>query len=90
MPTVASWNVNSLRVRMPHLATWLETAGPDVIGLQETKLVDEAFPGEALTALGYHYVMSGQKTYNGVALLAREPLVRWSRTCPAWKIPSAA
>jgi exodeoxyribonuclease-3 len=74
MPTVASWNVNSLRVRMPHLTTWLETAGPDVIGLQETKLVDEAFPGEAIAALGYHHVMSGQKTYNGVALLAREPL----------------
>lgn len=74
MATVASWNVNSLRVRMPHLATWLETAGPDVLGLQETKLVDEVFPCEALNALGYHCVMSGQKTYNGVALLAREPL----------------
>ncbi len=74
MPTVASWNVNSLRVRMPHLATWLGTTGPDVLGLQETKCVDEAFPCEALGGLGYHCVMSGQKTYNGVALLAREPL----------------
>jgi exodeoxyribonuclease-3 len=74
MPTVASWNVNSLRVRLPHLATWLGSAGPDVIGLQETKLVDDSFPCADFTALGYHCVMSGQKTYNGVALVAREPL----------------
>lgn len=74
MHTVASWNVNSLRVRMPQLAVWLGTAGPDVLGLQETKLVDESFPCAELQELGFHCVMSGQKTYNGVALIAREPL----------------
>jgi exodeoxyribonuclease-3 len=74
MRTVASWNVNSLRVRMPQLAVWLETAGPDVLGLQETKLIDGNFPCDEIARLGYHCVMSGQKTYNGVALVAREPL----------------
>jgi exodeoxyribonuclease III len=74
MRTVASWNVNSLRVRQEQLAVWLGTCGPDVIGLQETKLVDENFPCAEFNALGYHCVMSGQKTYNGVALLSREPL----------------
>lgn len=71
---VASWNVNSLTVRMPHLGTWLATAAPDIVALQETKLEDARFPVEALTALGYHSVFSGQKTYNGVALLTREPV----------------
>jgi len=69
---VASWNVNSLRVRLPQLVSWLEGTMPDVVGLQETKLTDDAFPHEALQAAGYHAVASGQKTYNGVALLARE------------------
>jgi len=71
---VASWNVNSLNVRMPHLSTWLATVAPDIVALQETKLEDVKFPQEALTSLGYHSVFSGQKTYNGVALLAREPV----------------
>jgi len=71
---VASWNVNSLNVRMPHLSTWLATAAPDIVALQETKLEDAKFPLEALTTLGYHSVFSGQKTYNGVALLTREPV----------------
>jgi exodeoxyribonuclease-3 len=71
---VASWNVNSLNVRMPHLSTWLATAAPDIVALQETKLEDTKFPAEALTPLGYHSVFSGQKTYNGVALLTREPV----------------
>ena len=71
---VASWNVNSLNVRMPHLSTWLAAAAPDIVALQETKLEDAKFPHEALTTLGYHSVFSGQKTYNGVALLTREPV----------------
>jgi exodeoxyribonuclease-3 len=71
---VASWNVNSLNVRMPHLSSWLATAMPDIVALQETKLEDAKFPLEALTGLGYHSVFSGQKTYNGVALLTREPV----------------
>ena len=70
---IASWNVNSLNVRLPHLSTWLATAAPDIVALQETKLEDAKFPVEALTTLGYHSVFSGQKTYNGVALLSREP-----------------
>jgi exodeoxyribonuclease-3 len=71
---VASWNVNSLRVRLPQLTSWLQGATPDVVGLQETKVTDDAFPHEALRSVGYHAAASGQKTYNGVALLAREPL----------------
>ncbi|KLI98999.1 exodeoxyribonuclease III [Luteimonas sp. FCS-9] len=69
---IASWNVNSLNVRLPHLEQWLREAQPDVVGLQETKLEDAKFPDSALAALGYRNVFSGQKTYNGVALLARE------------------
>lgn len=68
---IASWNVNSLNVRLPHLERWLGEFAPDVVGLQETKLPDERFPDTALAALGYRSVFSGQKTYNGVAILAR-------------------
>jgi len=68
---IASWNVNSLNVRLAHLETWLGEAQPDVLAVQETKLEDARFPAAALAALGYHSVFSGQKTYNGVALLAR-------------------
>jgi len=70
---IASWNVNSLHVRLPHLGTWLAEARPDVIALQETKTEDAKFPVDALRALGYSSAFSGQKTYNGVALLTRAP-----------------
>jgi exodeoxyribonuclease-3 len=70
---IASWNVNSLHVRLPHLGTWLAEAKPDVIALQETKTEDAKFPVDALRALGYSSAFSGQKTYNGVALLTRAP-----------------
>ncbi len=73
MIKIASWNVNSLRVRLPHVEHWLETQRPDILALQETKLSDDQFPMEELRCLGYHVVFSGQKTYNGVALLSREP-----------------
>jgi exodeoxyribonuclease-3 len=69
---IASWNVNSLKVRMPHLRDWLASAQPDVVALQETKTEDAKFPCEEIAALGLRCVFSGQKTYNGVALLARE------------------
>ena len=69
---IASWNVNSLNVRLPHLEQWLRAFGPDVVGLQETKLEDHKFPDTALAGLGYRSVFSGQKTYNGVAILSRE------------------
>ena len=72
---IASWNVNSLNVRMPHLTQWLRQAQPDVVALQETKLEDERFPDSDLAALGYRSVFCGQKTYNGVALLSRVPFV---------------
>jgi len=68
---IASWNVNSLNVRLPHLEKWLGEAQPDIVGIQETKLDDTRFPDTALAALGYRSVFSGQKTYNGVAILAR-------------------
>jgi len=69
---IASWNVNSLKVRLPHLRDWLASALPDVVALQETKTEDAKFPADEIAALGYQCVFSGQKTYNGVALLARE------------------
>jgi len=71
---LASWNVNSLNVRLPHVLAWLESAQPDVLGLQETKLTDEKFPIEALKQAGYEVAFAGQKTYNGVAVLARTPV----------------
>lgn len=71
---IATWNVNSLRVRLPQLLEWLGSVQPDVVALQETKLPDEAFPLDEIRAAGYHAAFSGQKTYNGVALLTRTPI----------------
>ena len=73
MLKIASWNVNSLNVRLPHVLAWTAVARPDVLALQETKLPDERFPAEELREAGYESVFSGQKTYNGVAVLSREP-----------------
>lgn len=71
---IATWNVNSLKVRLPQVLDWLAVQQPDVLALQETKLTDEAFPVEAIAEAGYQCVYSGQKTYNGVAILARQAL----------------
>lgn len=71
---LATWNVNSLKVRLPHLQDWLASEQPDVVCLQELKCEDSAFPEEAIAATGYQAVWSGQKTYNGVAILSRHPL----------------
>ena len=68
---IATWNVNSLRVRLPQVTEWLERHQPDVLALQETKVPDPDFPLAAFEALGYHASFSGQRTYNGVALLSR-------------------
>jgi len=68
---IATWNVNSLKVRLPHVLDWLVAAEPDVLCLQETKLTDENFPREDIENAGYHVVYSGQKTYNGVAIISR-------------------
>lgn len=72
MLKVASWNVNSLNVRLPHVLAWCADASPDILALQETKTIDEKFPAEALAEAGYRSVHSGQPTYNGVAILSRE------------------
>jgi exodeoxyribonuclease III len=71
---LAAWNVNSLKVRLPQLLDFLATRQPDVVCLQETKLEDTNFPKAELEAAGYQVAFSGQKTYNGVALLAKTPL----------------
>jgi exodeoxyribonuclease-3 len=68
---IATWNVNSVRARLPRLLPWLEEHKPDVVCLQETKCLDEAFPREPIEDLGYHIECFGQKTYNGVAILSR-------------------
>ncbi|WP_298917246.1 exodeoxyribonuclease III [uncultured Algimonas sp.] len=69
---IASWNINSVKARMPALTEWLEAAKPDVLCLQEIKTVDEGFPRLEIEALGYHVSVHGQKSYNGVALLSRQ------------------
>ncbi len=73
MLKIASWNVNSLNVRLPHVLAWTSVAQPDILALQETKQTDDKFPAAELQATGYHSVFSGQPTYNGVAVLSREP-----------------
>ena len=69
---IATWNVNSLRVRLPHVLMWLKQHQPDVLALQEIKVVDEEFPHAVFQEIGYQAVASGQKTYNGVAVLTRD------------------
>ena len=69
---LATWNVNSLKVRLPQVLDWLAANPVDVLCLQETKQQDADFPKEELQAAGYHSIFSGQKTYNGVAILSRE------------------
>ncbi len=72
---IATWNVNSLRVRLPHLLEWLAANNPDVVALQETKVLDKDFPHEELLAAGYYARCSGQPTYNGVATLSRAAII---------------
>lgn len=68
---IATWNVNSLRVRLPHVQTWLDDVDPDILLLQEIKMPNEDFPHEAFAELGYSAAVSGQRTYNGVATLSK-------------------
>jgi exodeoxyribonuclease III len=79
---LATWNVNSLKVRLPHLLDWLARAKPDLACLQETKTEDKSFPLAEIEAAGYRVIYSGQKTYNGVAILSRAPLSEESRGIP--------
>ena len=71
---IATWNVNSLKVRLPHVLDWLAASQADVLCLQETKMEDKVFPYAELEAAGFHAAHNGQKTYNGVAILARGKL----------------
>ncbi len=73
MLKIATWNVNSLRMRCDQLIEWLGREQPDIVALQETKVVDTAYPVERLSAAGYHSLYAGEKAYNGVALLSRVP-----------------
>ncbi len=84
---VASWNVNSIRVREQQVLDWLETEQPDVLGLQEIKMPTEAFPAETFAEIGYHSAVEGQKTYNGVALLSRMEGADIHRALPAFSDP---
>ena len=70
---IATWNVNSLNVRLPHVLEYLEDEAPDILALQETKTPDEKFPTAEIEQAGYHVCFSGQKTYNGVAIISRAP-----------------
>lgn len=87
MFSIATWNVNSLRVRGEQLMQWLRDTQPDVVALQETKMQDPDFPHPEFTAAGYHSVFSGQKTYNGVALLSRQPMTDFVRDIPDFDDP---
>ena len=71
---LATWNVNSVKARLPAVLEWLREASPDVVCLQEIKTTDEAFPGFEFESLGYNCAVHGQKSYNGVAILSKTPL----------------
>lgn len=88
---LATWNVNSLKVRLPQVLDWLERTQTDALVLEETKTTDEAFPEVALREAGFDAVFSGQRTYNGVALLSRRATLlapeRIGRNLPGWSDP---
>ncbi|KPK18465.1 MAG: exodeoxyribonuclease III [Betaproteobacteria bacterium SG8_41] len=81
---LATWNVNSLKVRLPQVLAWAGKQRPDVLCLQETKLEDVNFPRAEIEAAGYRVLFSGQKTYNGVAILSREPAAGTVTAIPAF------
>jgi exodeoxyribonuclease-3 len=84
---LATWNVNSLKVRLPHVLQWLMDNPVDVLCLQETKLTDDKFPSAEIEAAGYHVAFSGQKTYNGVAILSKSPLIDVVKNNPRFDDP---
>ena len=86
---IATWNVNSLSVRLPQLLDWLREQQPEIVVLQETKLVDARFPHAELLAAGWHAQCFGQPTYNGVALLSRTPAQDVQRNLPQLQDPQA-
>lgn len=70
---IATWNVNSIKQRLPGLTAWLAERDPDIVCLQETKCTDDAFPREDIERMGYNLAIHGQKTFNGVAILSKAP-----------------
>ena len=82
---LATWNVNSLTVRLPQVLDWLATNPVDALVLQETKTTDDKFPRKAIEAAGYHVAFFGQKTYNGVALLSRTPIADVVKNIPGFE-----
>lgn len=85
---IASWNVNSLRVRLPQVLDWLAAQQPDVLGIQETKTTDEQFPVDAFSEAGWRVCCSGEKTYNGVALVTREEPIDMVTELPGMDDPA--
>jgi len=79
---IATWNVNSVKARLPNVLAWLKDATPDVVLLQETKTLDDAFPRVEFEDIGYNLALHGQKTYNGVAILSKHPIDDVSRGLP--------
>ncbi len=82
---LATWNINSLTVRLPQVLDWLSANPVDVLALQELKLTDDKFPAKAFTQAGYHAQWFGQKTYNGVALLSRAPVTEVVKNIPGFQ-----
>lgn len=86
---IATWNVNSIRTRLPIIEEWVKTSAPDVILLQELKCVNEAFPHEFIEDLGYNIALHGQKTFNGVAILSKFPIEDITTNLPNFDDPQA-
>lgn len=84
---LATWNVNSLKVRLPQVLDWLASNPVDALCLQETKMTDDAFPLGDIEAAGYHCLHTGQKTYNGVAILSRQPMSLIAASLPDFDDP---
>ncbi len=84
---IATWNVNSLSVRLPHVLDWISKHQPDVLCLQETKLTDEKFPDDVLRDAGYDALFAGQRTYNGVAILSRSSAIEPLKGIPQLEDP---
>jgi exodeoxyribonuclease-3 len=84
---IASWNVNSLRIRLPQIMDWLEAQQPDILGLQETKTPDAEFPVQAFAEAGWQVVFSGQKAYNGVAFISKQAPADCLSDPPGWDDP---
>lgn len=85
---LATWNVNSITVRLEQVVQWLKTTETTVLALQETKITDDKFPAQVFTELGYHVVYSGQKTYNGVAVISQFPIENVETDLPHWSDPA--